>query len=117
MQWIFFGPAMLVARWPDAGLVIGAMGIVIQACLGWRARRSFDRYFFREAPVFAGLLWVIFGFYERQMPTGAVAATANTGSAQWASFLRLDLMVLTPILYVLTAVAVYSVARQLRAKR
>ena len=114
MSWLFFGPALVIARWPTAGMVIAAIAIAMQLALTWRAGRRLDRYFFREAPVFAGLLWLIFGFYETQL----LAVMARSGTVTAAHpLLRLDLIVLTPILYLLTAAAVYSVIRQLKAKR
>ena len=114
MTWIFFGPAMLIARWPAAGAVIAATAIAFQLALTLRAARRLDASFFREAPVFAGLLWLIFGLYETQMIalTPRMAAGADTNS-----LLRLDLIVLVPILYLLTGAAIYSVIRQFRAKR
>ena len=102
-SWIFFGPAKLIALWPYAGLAIAGGLIAMQAWLIWRARKAFDIGFFREAPVFAGLLWLIFSAYEWQM--SAVAAKGG--------MLRLDLIVLVPILYMLTAAAALSVARQM----
>ena len=104
-SWIFFGPAKLIAIWPYAGVAIASGLIAIQAWLIWRARKAFDLGFFREAPVFAGLLWLIFSAFEWQM--SAIAAKTEAG------FLRLDLIVLVPILYVLTAAAVHSLAKQM----
>ncbi len=113
MSWVFFGPAMLISRWPVAGAVIAAAAIAFQLALTLRAGRRLDASFFREAPVFAGLLWLIFGFYEKQMialmPRMVTGVDANP-------LLRLDLIVLVPILYLLTGAAIYSVVRQLRAK-
>lgn len=106
-NWLFFGPAKLIALWPYAGVTVGAALIVAQAWLSWRARKAFDLGFFREAPVFAGLLWLIFNGFELQM--SAIAAKTAGG------FLRLDLIVLVPILYVLTAVALLSLAKQVNA--
>ena len=103
--WIFFGPARLIALWAYSGVAIAASLIAMQAWLIWRARQPFDIGFFREAPVFAGLLWLIFNAFELQM--SAVAAKTQSG------ILRLDLIVLVPILYVLTAAAVLSLVRQI----
>ena len=85
--WIFFGPARLIALWEYSGVAIAASLIAMQAWLIWRARQPFDIGFFREAPVFAGLLWLIFNAFELQM--SAVAAKTQSG------ILRLDLIVLT----------------------
>jgi hypothetical protein len=108
MSTLFFGPAHLIAVWPYAGLLIAALLIVLQAGLTARAGKRFDLNFFREAAVFTGLLWLIYGFYERQ-------ATAIGGaSAGLSAFTRFDLLVLVPILYLMTAAAVYSLFRQTR---
>ena len=111
IRWIFFGPAKLIALWPYAGVAIAGGLIALQAWLIWRARKPFNIGFFREAPVFAGLLWLIFSAFEWQM--SAIAARA--GNAQ-GGFLRLDLIVLVPILYVLTAAAVISLAKQMNTR-
>lgn len=99
-NWIFFGPALLLAHMPYAGFAIAAVLIATQAAVTLLQSEALGRQWFRKAPVFAGLLWVIFNLYELQI----VALT----SANKASTLRIDLMVLTPLLYVLTAYAVYS---------
>ena len=105
INWIFFGPAKLIALWPYAGVAIAAGLIALQGGLIWRARQPFNSGFFRLAPVFAGLLWLIFNAYELQM--SAISAKTEGG------FLRMDLIVLVPILYVLTAAGVLSLARPL----
>jgi hypothetical protein len=102
--WLFFGPAKLLALWPLAGVGIAALMIGGQAILHLRAARKFDIGFFRMAPVFAGLLWLIFNGYEAQM---AVIAAKNANA-----LLRIDLMVLTPVLYVLTLAAMMSARTQ-----
>ena len=114
MSWIFFGPAVLIAYWPYAGIAIAAMLIVTQVILSARKNSAFDKNFFREAPVFAGLLWLIFGFYEMQM---RAAMTGAGKPNEVMSFFRLDLVILIPILYLMTAAAIYSVVRQIRIKR
>ena len=106
-NWVFFGPARLIQHWPYAGVVIAAILIVLQVALTMCARKPFDGGFFREATVFAGLLWLIFNAFELQM---AAIALKNGGTN-----LRLDLIVLVPILYVLTLASIISVARQLKA--
>jgi hypothetical protein len=114
MSWIFFGPAMLIAHWAYAGITIAATLIVSQMLLTIWNRGKFDKSFFREAPVFAGLLWLIFGFYEMQMR----AATATTGKPfEITSFFRLDLIVLVPILYLMTGAAIYSITQQVQRNR
>ncbi len=98
VDWIFFGPARLVAWLPYAGIALGLLLIALQALSTWRGGGAWGATFFKKAPVLAGFLWVIFELYERQM-----AAIGDQAGA-----LRMDLLVLTPILYVLTAVAVLS---------
>ena len=105
-DWLFFGPAKLIGLWSYAGVAIAGLLVALQAWLTWRAQRPFDRSFFREAPVFAGVLWLIFNAFELQM--SAIAAKTVGG------FLRLDLIVLVPILYVLTVAAVLSLAKQIK---
>jgi hypothetical protein len=115
-DWIFFGPAKLIAAWPYAGLLLGVLLIAVQVIFQIRRRAPFDRNFFREATVFAGLLWVLYGFYEMQVAAAMTTAAANAGTAKRVSELfRLDLIVLVPILYLMSAFAVGSIVRQLRA--
>jgi len=108
MDWIFFGPARLIAIWPYAGVAIAAALIASQAILTWRAGKPFGFGFFREAAVFTGLLWLIFNAFELQM--SAIATQSGKGA-----FFRMDLVVLVPILYVLSIAAAISLARQLRS--
>lgn len=113
-DWIFFGPAKLIAWWPYAGLVLGAALIAVQVVFHRSRRKPFDRNFFREATVFAGLLWVLFGFYEMQVAAAMTTAAANAGTAKKVTELfRLDLVVLVPILYLMSAFAIWSIARQI----
>lgn len=108
LDWIFFGPAKLIAHWPYAGVITGGVLIATQAALTLRAGRRLDMGFFRAAPVFAGLLWWIFNAYELQV-AATVAADRSTGA------LRIDLMVLVPILYVLTLAAIATIVREIRS--
>ena len=108
VSWIFFGPAKLVAAWPYAGIVIAIALIAAQAWLSWCKGAPFGRDFFREAPVLAGLLWLIFNLYELQF-------TAVLTQNRVDSMLRMDLIILVPILYVLTLAAFISLRSQLRA--
>ena len=110
VDWIFFGPAKLLAIWPYAGGLIAIVLIGVQAALSWRKGAFFERGFFREAPVFAGLLWLIFNLYELQ-----IAATFPQKLA--GGTLRMDLIILVPILYVLTLAAIFSIRAQLLNKR
>ena len=105
INWLFFGPSMLIAIWPLAGVVIAVFLILCQLALTYRSGQAFDLKLFRKAPVFAGLLWLIFNGFEAQM---SVLAGKSGG------LLRIDLMVLVPILYALTAMAIHSIAHQWR---
>ena len=107
INWIFFGPAKLVAIWPYTGIFIAAALIVVQAWISQRRGALFKRGFFREATVFAGLLWLIFNLYELQL-AAIFAQNQVTGT------LRMDLIILVPILYVLTLAAMLSIRAQLR---
>jgi ABC-type amino acid transport system permease subunit len=113
MDWILFGPARLVAAWPFAAAAIGLVLILAQCLLDWRSRGQLvvDARFFREAPVFVGLVWLIFGLYERQVE----AIFASGPMANNAPF-RIDLVVLVPILYVLSAAAIHSLVKQWQRK-
>lgn len=106
MSTLFFGPAHLIATWPYAGLLIAGGLILLQAGLTARAGQRFGMNFFREATVFAGLLWLIYGFYERQ------AAVVGGMSGQITALSRFDLVILVPILYLMTIAAIYSLFRQ-----
>ncbi len=108
IDWLFFGPSQLIRLWPHAGLAIGLTLLAVQAGLSLRAGKPMDRRYFREAPVLAGLVWIIFGFYERQID----AVKLVTGDP--TPLLRIDLLVLTPILYVLSVAAILSALRQWR---
>ena len=81
--------------------------IWLQAILSWRKGTLLQRNFFREAAVMAGLLWLIFNLYELQV--SAILAKSDSGNT-----LRMDLVILIPILYALTAAAVLSVIAQMR---
>lgn len=110
VSWIFFGPAKIVAIWAYAGMLIGAALIGVQAWLRRRKGAMVDRDFFRQAPVLAGVLWMIFNLYELQ----AVAILAKNPAG---GTLRMDLIILVPILYALTLAAILSIRAQLRDRR
>jgi hypothetical protein len=107
-SWIFFGPAKIVDAWQYAGIAIALALIGVQAWFSWRKRELAGADFFREAPVFAGLLWVIFNLYELQ-----VAAIYTQGAAA-GNALRMDLIILVPILYAMTFAALLSIRAQWR---
>jgi hypothetical protein len=110
VSWIFFGPAKLVAEWQYVGVLLGATLIATQVWLSRLRGDLFKRHFFREAPVFAGILWLIFNLYELQM---AAIFLRN----QVAGTLRMDLIILVPILYVLTIAAIASIYKQRKITR
>ena len=110
VNWIFFGPAKLVAAWPYAGVFIGVAMIGLQAWLSVGKGTLLQRDFFREAAVLAGLLWLIFNLYELQF---AAVLVQN----KVAGTLRMDLIILVPILYVMTLAAMFSTHMQLKHKR
>ena len=112
-QWVFFGPAKLIALWPHAGIAIAGALIAVQVALNLWAGDSFDKTFLRKAPVFAGLLWLIFGFYEMQIQAVMIINPANPAASNNAPLFRMDLIILTPILYLLSAVAILAMARAL----
>ena len=112
-QWVFFGPAKLIALWPHAGIAIAGAFIAVQAALNLWAGDSFNKTFLRKAPVFAGLLWLIFGFYEMQIQAVMIINPANPAASNNAPLFRMDLIILTPILYLLSAVAILAMARAL----
>jgi tryptophan-rich sensory protein len=99
---LYFGPAWLVQFFPAAVFLLGITLILSQGALVWY--RGEKRPFFRLPPVLAGLLWIIFGLYELQLQ-----ARVNSAAVP----MRMDLFFLLPILYVLTAVAITSLFRQL----
>lgn len=110
VSWIFFGPAKLLAVLPYAGFMLASVFVSVQAWLSHRSKTPFERTFFREAPVLGGLLWLIFNLYELQV--SAIAARNQT-----ADSLRMDLIILVPILYVMTLAALLSIRAQLKHKR
>ncbi len=112
INWIFFGPSKLITAYPYGGLFIAALFIGAQLLRTAVAKQVFDKQWFRKAPVFTGLLWAIFNLYEMQLAAvlgpAAAHAAANAGTVAIPVLLRLDLIVLTPLLYVLTAFALYG---------
>ncbi len=108
LSWIFFGPAKLIAWCPYAGAGIAGGLVSAQVWQHLHKKKAFDAGFFREAPVFAGLLWLIFSAFELQM--SAISSQTNSqGTA-----LRMDLVVIVPILYALTGAAIHSLVSRAR---
>lgn len=101
LSWIVFGPAKLIALFPYAGFVVGGIFLAGRAIQALRLRGSFNREWFRHSAALAGLVWLIFNLYELQ-----VGAVFGKQHLLGPSLLRIDLMVITPILYVLTVAAV-----------
>lgn len=67
MNWILFGPSNLIEGWSSAGAIIGGVLCGLQLSLMIYRKQPINPGFFRQAPVVAGLLWVLYGFYELQM--------------------------------------------------
>jgi hypothetical protein len=104
---LLFGPAILARAIPASTFAIGGFLIAIQLGMFRLAGRRYDRQFFRMAPTFGGLLWIIFGLYELQMQAGEKAMAAP---------IRIDLLILAPILYVFSLLAVISLVQQIRGR-
>lgn len=116
INWIFFGPSKLITAFPYAGFFIAAFLIGMQLLRTATAKQALGKQWFRKEPVFTGLLWAIFNLYEMQLAAvlgpAAANAAANAGQAGIPVLLRLDLIVLTPLLYVLTTFAMYGLLFQ-----
>lgn len=100
---IFFGPRVLADAHPLACFGIAAAFVGLQAIQVLRKGGRFGTQFFRYAPTFAGVLWLIYGLYEPQVR----AAFPQIG-------IRFDLLVLVPILYAFSGVGLWSLWRQWR---
>ena len=111
IDWLIFGPAKMLALWPDAGIAICVAMLLVEAAFSLRTRAGWNMDYFRRAPVLCGLLWLIFTFYERQI--GAVGIFPGDP----AKAFRIDLLVLTPVLYVFTAAAIASLWQRLRSHK
>ena len=88
--WIALGFAALLIVWAMLNLMLNKQTLSAQSA--------------REPGIFVGLLWVIFVFYEQQMLSLPAIATG----------FRLDLIVLVPVLYILTAFALWTLFAQTR---
>ena len=104
---IMFGPAILTKAKPFAVFLIGGAAIALQVAFFLIQGRQFNRHFFRMAPTFAGLLWLIYGLYELQVQAVGKILTDT---------IRMDLFVLTPILYVFSGLAIISLFAQIRGR-
>jgi hypothetical protein len=104
---LLFGPAILARAIPSSSFVIGGFLIAIQLGMFRLFGRRYDRQFFRMAPTFGGLLWIIFGLYELQIQAGEKTLAAP---------IRIDLLILAPILYVFSLLAAISLVQQIRGR-
>jgi hypothetical protein len=108
IDWIFFGPSKLIALWPYAGVLLAVL------LVGWECLRHFgqqraasqtdaslQRPWLRRPGILAAALWTIYSLYEQQF-----RAVFGTNAV------RLDLIVLVPLLYVLTLAAVIALVRR-----
>jgi hypothetical protein len=102
---LLFGPAILARTFPLSTFLIGGFLIATQLGMFRLFGRRYDRQFFRMAPTFGGLLWIVFGLYEMQIQAGEKVLTAS---------IRIDVLILAPALYVFSVLAVISLVQQLR---
>ncbi len=98
--WLIYGPAQLIERAPAAGFAIGVIALAAQAIRSALRGDRVSREWLRYPLVLGGLLWLLFTLYELQM-IGVGLGLATTR-------VRLDLIVLTPILYGISAFALMS---------
>ena len=100
---IFFAPMALVAAYPAAPFLIAAALAAGQIALLLKHRLSYRLILWRRPLLFAAAIWVVYGLYEMQVQ--ATMPDAN---------IRIDLLVLSPILYVFTLVACWWIWREWR---
>jgi hypothetical protein len=100
---LFYAPMKLVLAWPAAPFLLAAVFATLQVALLIRQRQRPAMILWRRPALFAAAIWVVYALYELQVQ--ATMPTAN---------IRIDLLVLAPILYVFTAVAVWWIAREWR---
>ncbi len=105
---LMFGPSLLAHAMPAAPFAIAGSLAGVQAILTLSGRAPPGRSFFRMPPLFAGVLWLVFGLYELQV---------QAWEARIDSPLRIDLMVWVPVLYVFSVLAAISAWRQARGMR
>lgn len=98
--WLIYGPAQLVERAPAAGFAIGVIALVVQAIRSASRGDRLSRDWLRYPLVLGGLLWLLFTLYELQM--------IGVGLGLSTTRFRIDLIVLTPILYGVSAFAFMS---------
>jgi hypothetical protein len=101
---LFYAPMMLASARPAAPFILAAIFGLAQLVLLLRHRQRPVMLLWRRPALFAAAIWVVYGLYELQVQ-------ATTPSAN----IRIDLLVLAPILYVFTAVAIWWVWREWHA--
>lgn len=100
---LFYAPSALVSAWPAAPFLLAGLFALAQVALIVFHQHRPALILWRRPALFAAAIWVVFGLYELQVR--ATNAYAN---------IRIDLLVLAPILYVFSAVAVWWVVREWR---
>ena len=100
---LFYAPRALVQAWPAAPFLLAALFALAQLTLIVFREHRPAMILWRRPALFAAAIWVVYGLYELQVQ--ATNLYAN---------IRIDLLVLAPILYVFSAVAVWWVAREWR---
>lgn len=101
---LFYAPMKLVQAWPAAPFMLAALFALAQLGLMLFRQHRPAMILWRRPALFAAAIWVVYGLYELQVQ--ATSAYAN---------IRIDLLVLAPILYVFSAVAVWWIVREWRA--
>lgn len=98
---IFYAPMALVLAQPAAPFIFSALLALAQCALLLRHRQRPTMLLWRRPALFAAAIWTVYGLYELQVQ--ATMPTAN---------IRIDLLVLAPILYVFSAVALWWILRE-----
>ncbi|MBL8515412.1 MAG: hypothetical protein JNM76_00470 [Betaproteobacteria bacterium] len=103
---IFYAPMAMVTVRPMAPFIIAAVFALLQVVLLIRQRALPTLLLWRRPALFAAAIWVVYGLYELQVQ--ATQPYAN---------IRIDLLVLAPILYVFTVIAIWWIWREFRGAR
>lgn len=98
---LFYAPMRLVLSQPAAPFLLAGLFAGLQVALLVARREGFRMVLWRRPVLFAAAIWVVYGLYELQVQ--ATMPDAN---------IRIDLLVLAPILYVFTALAVWWIWRE-----
>ena len=99
---LFTFPSWLISQFSWFTMGIGAFLIIWAMLILLLNKNTLSTQSAREPGIFVGLLWIIFVLYEKQMLALPAAA----------SVFRLDLIVLVPVLYALTAFALWTLVAQ-----